>query len=93
MILLPLDELVKAALLLSPLIVVLVEMAKAAGLTGSRRKALAAILLGQALAWAHWAVAWPHTPTTAFHAFLVALVASAIGMGLWAAALKRGLDK
>jgi len=93
MILLPLDELVKAAVLLSPLVIVLVEMAKAAGLHGSRRKAWAAILAGQALAWTHWAVAWQQTPETGYSAFLVGVVASAIAMGLWQAALKHGLGK
>jgi len=93
MVLLPLDELVKAAVLLSPLVIVIIEMAKAMGMTGSRRKALAAVVAGQALAWAHWAVAWQQTPTTGYSAFLCGLVASAIAMGLWAAALKRGLGK
>jgi len=93
MVLLPLDELVKAAVLLSPLVIVLVEMAKAAGLTGSRRKAWAAIMAGQALTWAHWAVAWQQTPATGYSAFLCGLVASAIAMGLWARALKQIVER
>lgn len=93
MTLIPLIEIGEAAVLLSPLVIALVEMAKAVGLSGKRRKALAAVVAGQALAWAHWAVAWPHAPTTAYQAFLVGVVASAIGMGLWQVALKRGLGK
>ena len=93
MTLIPLTEIGEAAVLLSPVVIVLVEMAKAAGLRGSRRKAWAAILSGQGLAWVHWAVAWPHTAATGYSAFLVGVVASAIGMGLWAAALKPVLDK
>jgi len=93
MTLIPLIQIGEAAAPLALLVIVLVEMAKAMGLSGKRRKAMAAVVAGQALAWAHWAVAWQHAPTTGYDTFLCGLVASAMAMGLWQAALKHGLGK
>ncbi|MBU0777932.1 hypothetical protein KKF82_06720 [Patescibacteria group bacterium] len=92
MITIPLQDIAAAGALLSPFVIVGVQMAKSLGVESSRLKALAAIVLGQVLALAHWAVAWEVVPATLFDAVLVGVTASAIAMGLWTAALKQGVE-
>lgn len=91
--LIPLDQLGVSALLLAPIIIAVVQMAKAVGLRGRRRQATFAVLAGQVLALGHWAVAWRHDANTCYYAVLVGIIASAAAMGLWAAALKGPLGK
>jgi len=92
MITIPLQDIAAAGALLAPFVIVGVQMTKSLGVESSRLKALAAIVLGQALALSHWAVAWEVGPATLFDAVLVGVTASAIAMGLWTAALKQGVE-
>lgn len=93
MVSLPIEELGKLALAMAALVIVIVQMAKAIGLTGSRRQAACAVLVGQVLALAHWAVAWKHSAEMLYYAALVGIVATAMAMGFWQSALKRALGE
>lgn len=90
---LPIEDLAKLAMAMAALVIVIVQMGKACGLTGSRRQAAFAIVAGQVLALAHWVVAWQHGAAMFYYAVLVGTIATALAMGLWESALKRALGK
>lgn len=89
----PIDQMTVPALAIGVFVFVLMEMAKLAGLSGSRTKSLAALVVGQLLALAHWYVAWPRDLPSLFYAVLVGVAATAMAMGIWQGAFKRVMEQ